>query len=122
MTPRRQRVRRPIGQALIVDTAWRGLTEDHDAHRRIDQQKVFQHMPLFLAAITRFLFSRVCGARDGSLGAVMTKRGTTAGVAASSASDGATAEGASASGSPREWRKASSVRQGASPMVRMAFR
>src|SRR5207247_1496512 len=47
----------------------------------IDEEQVFQHMSLFLAAITRLLFSRVCGARNGSLGAVMTKRGAAVGVA-----------------------------------------
>ena len=80
LTPCRQRVRRPIGQTLVVDAARCGLTEEHDTQRGIDQQEVFQHMPFFLATITRLLFSRVCGARDGSLGAVMTKRGATAGV------------------------------------------
>jgi hypothetical protein len=32
-------------------------------------------VPFFLAAITRFLCSCVLGARDGSLGTVMTQRG-----------------------------------------------
>ena len=82
LAPRRKRIRRCIGQALVVDAARSGLTEEHDAQRGIDQQEIFHHMPFFLAAITRFLFSRVCGARDGSLGAVMTKRGGTSGVGA----------------------------------------
>jgi hypothetical protein len=30
--------------------------------KAFDQEKVFQHMPVVLAAITRFLFSRVVGA------------------------------------------------------------
>jgi hypothetical protein len=63
-----------------VDAARHGLTEAHDAQRGIDQQEVLQPMPFVLAALTRLLCSRVCGARDGSLGAVMTKRGATAGV------------------------------------------
>jgi hypothetical protein len=120
LTPCRQRVRRHIGHALVVDAARRGLTEEHDAQCGIDQQEVFQPMPLFLAAITRFLFSRVCGARDGSLGAVVTQRGGTAGVGGCTASDDA--EGRSASVPPRCWRKASTLRQGASPKVRKVFR
>jgi hypothetical protein len=82
LTPRWQRIWRRVGHALVMDAARSGLTQEHDTQRGIDQQEVFQHMPFFLAAITRFLFSRVCGARDGSLGAVMTKRGTAADVGA----------------------------------------
>ena len=100
LTPRWQRIRRHIGQAFIVHTARGGFTQEHNAHRGIDQQEVFQHMALFLAAITRFLFNRVCGARDGSLGAVMTKRGGVAGVAAWTTADKAATTGRDAS-SPR---------------------
>src|SRR5262245_3159692 len=88
----------------------------------MDQEQVFQHMPLFLAAITRLLFSCVCGARDGSLSAVMTKRGAAAGGAAWTASDRADAKGRSAHSPSRYWRKAVTLRQGAYPKVRKALR
>jgi hypothetical protein len=65
-----------------------GLTQEQNAERRIDQREVFQHVPLFLAAITSLLFSRVLGARDGSLGAIMTKKGAAGGGSARTASSG----------------------------------
>ena len=43
------------------------LTQEQNPPGGIEQQDVFDHVPLFLAAITRLLFSRVVGARDGSL-------------------------------------------------------
>src|SRR5262245_43961344 len=122
LTAFRQRIRGCIGDALVMDTARMRLTQEHDAQRGIDEEQVFQHMPLFLAAITRFLCSRVCGARNGSLSAVMTKRGAAAGVAAWSTADEAASQGSSASASPRWWRNASTLRHGASPKVRKAFR
>jgi len=81
LTPGRQRIRRGIGHALVRHTAWRRVTQEQNASGPVDQQEIFQHVPLFLAAITRFLFSRVLGAWDGSLGAIMTKRGTAGDVA-----------------------------------------
>lgn len=122
LTPRRQRIRRRIRHTCVVDAARSGLAQEHDAQRGIDQQEVLQPRPFFLAALPRLLCSRVCGARDGALGAVMTQRGATAGVGACTASDGANTEGQSATSLPREWRKASRPRQGASPKVRKAFR
>jgi len=74
-------------------------------------------MPLLLPARARFLFRRIVGARDGSFGAVMTKRG-----ADWTASDGADAKGNGGNSPPRCWRKASTLRQGASPKVRKVFR
>ena len=52
-----------------------GVTQEKDEEEGIDQQDIFHRMVFFLAAITRFLFSRVLGADDASLGAVMGKRG-----------------------------------------------
>ena len=112
LTPRWQWIRGRISQTLVMDAARSGLTQEDDAQRGIDQQQIFQHMPLCLAAITRLLFSRVCGARDGSLGAIMTKRGTAAG-----------ADGIGSPPSPsRWWRRLSRLRHGASPKVRKVFR
>ena len=101
LTPRRQRRRRRIGQTRVVDAARGGRTQEHDAQCGIEQQQIFQPMPLCLAALTRLLFSRVWGARDGSLGAVMTKRGAAAAVGACTAADGADGTGSGASIPPR---------------------
>jgi hypothetical protein len=122
LTPRRQGIRRGIGDALVMDTARMGLTQEEDVQGLIDQEQVFQHVPLFLAAITRFLFSRVVGARDGSLGAVMTKRGATGGGAARTSSAGGVSSGRDGPSTPRRACKASIWREGASPMVRRVLR
>ena len=52
-----------------------------DGQRGSDQQQVFQGVALFLAASMERLFSRVRGARDGPLGAIMAKRGGVVSVA-----------------------------------------
>src|SRR5262249_18989633 len=121
MTPRWQGIRGRISQTLVMDAARSRLTQEDDAQRGIDQQQIFQHMPLCLAAITRFLFSRVCGARDGSLGAIMTKRGAAAGVVAWMLAEGANGIGRSSPAPSRWWRKVSMLRHGASPKVRKVF-
>ena len=118
LTPSRKRIQGRIGHALVVDAARRGLTQEHDTQRGVDQQEIFQPMPLFLPAIARLLFRRIVGARDGSFGAVMTKGGMASGVAAGTASDRADASGTGGNASPGHWRKASILRQGASPKVR----
>lgn len=122
-TPSRQRRRCRVGDALVVDASRMGLTQKQDAPRGVDQQEVFQPVALFLAARARLLWSGSLGARDGALGAVRTKRGAAAGV--SSDSEDANAEDASDRGgtsTPSRWRKASPVRQGASPKVRSVLR
>ena len=72
----RQRIGRVIRDALIVHAPLKGRTQKQDAQAGIDQQQVLQGVALFLAAIVEALFSRVRGARDGALGAVVTKRGS----------------------------------------------
>jgi hypothetical protein len=74
-TADRQRIRGRVSEALIMDASRMSLTQEQEAERRLDQENVFPHVPLVLAAITRFLFSRILGAWDGALGAVMTTRG-----------------------------------------------
>jgi hypothetical protein len=101
-----------------MDTARMCLTQEEDAQGLIDQQEIFQHVPLFLAALTPFLFSRVLGARDGSLGAIMTKRGTAGGVGARTSSAGGASSGKRGSSTPRRSRKASTLRHGESPKLR----
>jgi hypothetical protein len=122
LTPRWQRIRRGVGDAFVMDTARMRVTQEEDAQRRVDQQQVFQHVPLFLAAIISFLFGRVVGTRDGSLGAVMTKRGATEEGAARTSSAGDASSGPDDSSTPRRARKAATLRQGASPKVRSVFR
>ena len=64
-----------------MNLAFKGGTQKEDRQGGIDEQEVFQGVLLFLAAIVERLFSRVRGARDGSLGAVMAKRGGVVSVA-----------------------------------------
>src|SRR5215211_977578 len=122
LTPRGQRIRRGIGDALVMDMARMRLAEEQNAHGLIDQQEVFQRVPLFLAAITRLLFSRVLGARDGPLGPVMTKRGTAVGGTTSAASAGEATTGMSDPATPSCARRVSTWRQGASLNVRSVLR
>jgi hypothetical protein len=83
----------------------------------------------FLAAITLRLLSRVLGAHDASLGAVMGKRGevspATSGEERGSAGGGASSSDsnrltASASETPSRWARADRERAGLSPRVRRA--
>jgi hypothetical protein len=98
------------------------VTQEEDAPRRVDPQKVFPHGPLFLAAKASFLLSRVVGARDGALGAVLTTRGATGAGAAQTASAGEASSGRENSSTPRRARQASTRRQGASSKVRRVCR
>ncbi len=122
LAPRRQRIRRRIGHMLVMNTPRMGLTQEENAQGLIDQEEVLQHVALFLAAIARFLLSRVVGARDGSLGAVMTKRGAAGGVAVWAPSVGEASNAGDGSSTSRRARQASIWRQGASPKVRSVSR
>src|SRR5687768_10091963 len=100
-----------------------------DRERGIDQQDIFHDVVFFLAAITIGLFSRVLGAHDAPLGAVMGKRGE-ASLAASVEEMGSTGGGTSSSDSnrlmasagetPSRWARAERERAGVSPRVRRA--
>ena len=105
-----------------MDASRLGLTQEQDAPRGVDAEEVFQPRPCFLAASARLLFRWIDGARDGSFGAGMTKRGRAAGGATGTAADRADAKGTGGHASPRHWRKALTLRQGASPKVRKVFR
>jgi hypothetical protein len=122
LTPRWPRIRRGVGDALVMDTAGMRVTQEEEASRRVDQQQVFQHVPLVLAALASFLCSRVVGARDGSLGAVMTTRGAMGDGAARTSSVGDTSSGPDDSSTLRRARKAATLRPGASPKVRSVCR
>jgi len=122
LTPRRQRLGCGIGEALVVDTARMRLAHEEEAQGPIDQEKVLQHVPRFLTALTRVLCSRSAGARDGSLGAVMTTRGVTGGGAARTSAAGGVSSGSDGPSTARRACKASTLREGASPKVRRVLR
>src|SRR5712691_11616552 len=109
-----------------MDAASIGVTEKEDDEQGIHSQDVFHCVVPFLATITVRLSSRVLGADDAPLGAVMGKRGD-AGAATGAATTGAasfasgvTTEVASASETPSRCASAASERAGASPRVRRA--
>jgi hypothetical protein len=122
LAPCRQWRRRSVDDAFVMDAARMRVTQEEDAPRRVDQQQVFQPVPLFLAAVARFRFSRVLGARDGSRGTVMTNRGATGAGAACPSAAGEASTGRDGPASPSWSRQASTGRQGASPKVRRAVR
>src|SRR5262252_4443606 len=125
-TPRREGVGAGLCDAQIMGAAAIGVTEKEDDEQSIHEQDIFYCMVLFLAAITRFLFSRVLGADDAPFGAVMGKKGASGvatGAAATemgSSSNALTTEAASASETPSPWASAVRERAGASPRVRRA--
>ncbi len=51
------------------------VAQKEDGEHGIDQEHVFDGVFLFLTAVIELLIIRVLGARDGSLGAIVTKRG-----------------------------------------------
>jgi hypothetical protein len=122
LTPHGQQIRRRVGTSLVVHTARMRCTEEQDVRGPIDAQEVFQHVPSFLSAIPCFLFSRIVGARDGSLGPVLTKRGGGLGTTAGTASVGEASPGRAGPVPLSCSRRASTWRQGASPKVRSVFR
>ena len=83
-----------------------GVADKEDHEEGIDEQDIFDHVVLFLAAITLFLFSRLLGADDAPFGPVVGKRGESGAAAgaappgAASSSSGATTVAASASETP----------------------
>jgi hypothetical protein len=117
LTSRRQGIRRRIGHTLVMDTTRLGLTPEEDAPGLMDQEAVLQQVALVLAALARFLWSRVVGARAGSRGAIMTTRGAAGGVVAWAASPGEASNAWGGSSTSRRARKVSTWRPGASPQV-----
>src|SRR5712691_344468 len=124
-TPRGQGIRRRVSNGLLMDATAIGVAEEEDREQGIDQENIFYRMVLFLAALTRGLFSRVLGADDAPFRPVMGKRGDagTAGTVARGAgasSSGTTTVAASASETPSRCARAVRERAGASPRVRSA--
>jgi hypothetical protein len=105
-----------------MDTTRMRLAQEEDAQGAIDQEQVFQHVPLFLAAIIPFRFSRVVGARDGARGAVMTKRGVIDGGVLCPASAGELSSDKAGTSTPSRAGKACTLREGASPQGRRVLR
>ena len=108
-------------------TAAIGVAQEEDEKQGVDEQDIFDCMVLFLAAITRFLFSSVLGADDAPFGAVMGKRGDAGGVAGpatpgigSSSTSVVTTLAASAFETPMRCARAVRERAGASPRARSA--
>jgi len=77
LASRRQGVRSGIGDPFVVHLALNRVTQKKDGRTPIDEQHVFHGVFLFLAAVIELLIIRVLGARDASLGAIVTKRGGT---------------------------------------------
>jgi hypothetical protein len=125
-TPSWERGGGGLRDAQIMDPAAIGVTEKEDRQEGIDQQDIFHRVVFFLAAITRFLFTRVLGANDAPFRPVMGKRGAAGAAAgmgatgAGSSSSGTTTVAASASETPRRWARAVRERAGASPRARSA--
>lgn len=80
-----QRIGGLIGNPLIVATAFVGIAQKWHLAARITKEDVLQVVTLFLAAIVRLLLSIVVRADNGSLGAIVIKRGAAASCACSSA-------------------------------------
>src|SRR3989442_9099593 len=124
--PRGQGRGRRVSNGLIMDATAIGVAEEEDREQGIDQENIFYRMVLFLAAITRGLFSRVLGADDAPFRPVMGKRGDTGAAAgtvakgAGASSSGATTVAASASETPSRCARAVRERAGASSRVRSA--
>ena len=77
---------RSIGQPLVVHTAFNGVTQKLHAGRGIRQHHIFHRVRVLLAAEVVRLFTRVRGARDGSLDAIE-KKGVGAGNGGATGSD-----------------------------------
>ena len=106
-----------------MDMAAVGVAQKEDAEGGIDEQDIFDRVILFLAAITRGLFSRVLGADDAPFRPVMGKRGDagTAATGAGSSASGVTTAAASATETLRRCARAASERVGASPLSGVGF-
>jgi hypothetical protein len=108
--PRGSGVGRRLGNPLIVGAAGRGLTQEEDRERRVDEPHVFHRVVSYLAEITARLLKRILGAPDAPFGAIVANRGEVAAGAGAvpggadvvgGSSVGGTIATASASATPR---------------------
>jgi hypothetical protein len=117
LTAVRQLVVSKVGDALVMDATFKRTAQEEDVECGLDQEDVFERVELFLAAIKAGLFSRVVGARDGTLGSVVAKRGGAGSVGSEGAlSASATARASKRASTSLKWRA------GASPSRRKAVR
>src|SRR5262245_47089747 len=72
--PRRQGIRRCVRNGFIMGAAAIGVAQKEDEQQGIDEEHIFYRVVLFLAALTRRLFSRVLGADNPSFHPVMGQR------------------------------------------------
>src|SRR5262249_16815376 len=125
-TPSWEGVGGGLSDAQIMDPAAVGIAQKEEEEQSIDEQDIFDGVVLFLAALTRRLFSCVLGTDDPPLGAVMGKRGETGaaagtvGTGGGSFSTAATTVAAAASETPSRCASAVRERAGASPRARSA--
>jgi hypothetical protein len=109
-----------------MGTAAVGVAQKEDREKDINEQDIFDHVILFLVAITHRLFSRLLGADDASLGAVIGKSGDPEAAAGpaptgtASCSNGVTTIAAAASETPSRCARAVREQARASPRVRSA--
>src|SRR3954466_2099442 len=107
-----------------MDAAANGVAEEQDDEQGIDQQDVLYRMVLFLATVTFRLFSRVLGADNASLRAVMSKRGEPCpALDAEAGEDAGSSSGATTSGpseTANRCARAARERVGTSPRPRSA--
>jgi hypothetical protein len=108
--PGREGIGSDLGQPLVMEAASSRLTEQENEEPSIDQEDIFDHMVLFLAALTLGLFRRVLGVDGAPFGAVMGTRGDI-GAAAGRRSQALAPPPA---GRPR-WPRRPPRRQGAAP-------
>jgi hypothetical protein len=120
---RGQRVRRGIGNPLVMSAPRIGGTQKENGERGIDQQHIFHRMAFLLTAITARLLNRILGTLDTPFGAIVAKRGA---AVRSPGADGSwvgtTNAVASASAIPRRLASSVTDRVGASPSVRSVAR
>jgi hypothetical protein len=120
-TAHRQGIQRRIRYGLLMGAAALGVTGAEDKKQGIDEQDIFDGVVLCLAALTRFLCSRVLGADDPSFRPVMGTRGASGGATGAGSSASAATRGAlSVAETPSRWARAVRERAGASPRGRHA--
>lgn len=114
-TTGRQQIGMRIGNAFVMHAAHIGVGKEQDGQGSIDEQQILQGMRFFLAAIARFLCSRILGTLDASFGGIMAKRG-------SGASGAGHASSLSGKETPSCAANSLTLRAGANPMWRKVAR
>ena len=112
-----------IGHALIMGAPGRGLTENDQRQRGVDQQHMFHRLACVLAALTARWRSRLLGAHEAPCRPSVPTRGAAGGsVGGEGRAVGRTRAAALASATPRRWGNSCTDRAGASPRARRGAR